>query len=74
MPEDRYGQRTGDLHRRGWCENWDHGTGPHLLNGSCWGVETVAERAVAVYQYRVDCVFWEMVERFDGDGVPGNLC
>lgn len=68
MPEDRYGQRTGDLDRRGWCDNWEHGAGPHLINGACWGIETVAERAVAAFQYRVDRAFWTMVEHYGETG------
>lgn len=61
---DLYGMSTGDLDKRGWCHFPGHTCGPHLLNGECYGIETVAERARAVLQYRCDIEFWRMVENY----------
>lgn len=50
------------LHAEGWCTRPDHGHGRHTLGTGCWEPESVGERAIAEYQYRVDLRFWQIVE------------
>lgn len=48
----------------GWCHHPDHGRERHTLDRECVDPETVNERIVAMFQYRVDLQFWDIVTHY----------
>lgn len=61
QPKDRDADHA---RKHGWCTHPDHGHGRHRLVAECIDPESIGERVTALYQYRIDLVFWDIVTHY----------